>query len=290
MTQIQLADQDQAVKTAARLMSQHLKAAGFDVSQGLALETLAASFGLANWRTLKAKLTASSKKIKVEGPRYDVLACYTDNNQMYGDRVDASCPLAAAIYVQLERFTDAGSITEVQVMEVIDRTTKECVLSPSYSYELDLVPMPEALARVCGLARLSLGQPPSRGIAEAEEWDKKNHSIAFWERIAEDAAYKALLVDCIREDSFDFLRRYGNAVSNAAATLLTARGDAVDVDVLASLDLVLALAAEQEKSPGWDNSDPKASGRFHLLQVREVRQFHEDRLTALFNDIEVVEA
>lgn len=294
MTQVQKGTPDQDVKTAARLMANHLKAAGFDVSHSLALETLAVSFGLNNWRTLKAKLeplatgaqaAAKPQVLVLDGPRYEVLAQYTDNNQMYGDLVDAECPLEAAIYVQLERLTDAGWITAVQVLEVVERATKERVLSPGFSDELDLVPMPEAVTRVCALARQSLGQPPAGGLIESEVWDKKHQAIAFWEALAQDSVHKTSLQDCLSLDEDELLTRELEGCS----LLKTFRGEEVELDVLESLDQVLALASEQSASPGWAKSDPKASGKFHLLQMKQVRELHAGRLTLLFGELEVQE-
>lgn len=279
---------DQDVKTAARLLCARLAKDGHKVSQSLALEAIAASFGLANWRTLKAKL-ANQPALKpvFEGPRYSVDAIYCDNDQLYGDLVDAACPLEAAIYVQLERLTDAGWITRVSVTSVVDKETGKEVLSASYLGDLDLVPMHEALSRVCALATLSLGEPPARGVEEAEAWDRLYRCVDFWNELAtavrtrrangklseEDDLLEALLAQPDFEEMHD-------SGETDVAEYQDAAGQVHEMVPVDALKTVLDLAAQQAKSPGWEKSDPNASGRFHLIQLQQALEMHGVRFNA----------
>lgn len=279
---------DQDVKTAARLLCARLAKDGHKVSQALALESIAASFGLANWRTLKAKLANPPvSKPVFEGPRYSVDAIYCDNDQMYGDLVDAACPLEAAIYVQLERLTDAGWITRVSVTSVEDKVTGKEVLSASFLGDLDLVPMHEALSRVCALAELSLGEPPARGVTEAEAWDQANRCISFWKELATSVRERYLKLELTSEEDrlealladTDFEEQYGSG-EGCAAEYQDAAGQVHALVPVQALKTVLDLAAQQAKSPGWEKSDPNASGRFHLIQLQQALEMHGTRFNA----------
>lgn len=275
---------DQDVKNAARLLCQRLAKDGIQVKQSLALEAIAASFGVANWRTLKAKLDVPAKP-KFEGPRYLVEAIYTDNDQQYGDHVDADDPLEAAIYVMLERLTDFGN--EVAISSVEDRETGKTLLSPDYLHELDLVPMHEAIQTVCKLARARLGVPPERDVEAADRWDRLNLAIRLWEHVAQQeqqAIAKAMardesfspVLDAVATD-YDFVEQYGSG--DAITVCFTDdRGVEFEVVPVEELDRLLDAVRAGPFPLDWDKLDSaKTTGRFQLTQVHQALEMHGNR-------------
>lgn len=291
-TSVQPQDDVWQLKTAARQMSEFLATKGVELSHATALEALSASLGVRNWRTLRAKLSAKPRK--VDGPQYLVNAVYTDNDQLYGDHLDASSPLEAAIAVQLERLTDAGWITAVSISDVVDRYTGQTVLTPTFLNELDLLPLHEAIGFACVLARTALGAPPQRGIEEAEDWDEKNLAIEFWSTICGDPKtdldqrhapeLKALVeaLDEVCTDAHFDIESFGDE----PARFLVASDDYQEVNPVDFLETVLALA-QREVARLPAHLDPKDSGLFHCLQISQTLAFHKDRLAVVCNGYDI---
>lgn len=270
-------------KKAAQALSKFLAARGTALSHAVALEALSASLGVKNWRTLRAKLqapasvsTAIPARASKSDVEYSVEAIYRDNNQLYGDVVTATSPLAAAIYVQLERLTDAGSATEVSVTHVLDDQGK-MVLSPSFLTDLDLVSPREAVRKACSLARERLGPPPARGVLEADEWDARNRAISFWEAICSDEqeVLGQAFDELIEDTEFD-----AQEFSDDSPEFEDEQGVHV-VEPAQLLQLVVSLARQ-----GLDLKEPhdaKFTGVFQVLQLQEMLEMHEDRIAVVFN-------
>ncbi len=277
--------EQEAFKRAAQHLAKFLGTKGVKLSHGVALDALTRSLGFDNWRTLRARLSTPLPE-KVDGPQYLVNAVYNDNNQIYGDHLDADSPLDAAIAVMIERLTDGGNITAVSVSDVMDRHTGKEVLCPDYLQDLDLEHVGEAIAKLCRLARKNLGDAPKRGIEEAEAWDKAALPVEFWETLCIDDRNEKLkwrnlvhyqaLNDMIEDVEFD-TADYGDEPT----VYVDIRGAEHEVNVVELLEELIALA-----ETGLDMQqlyETKTSGVYQVLQMKNVLVFHEKRLAAIFN-------
>lgn len=285
---------EDAFKKAAHKLGEFLKSKGVEVGHGVALEALSASLGAKNWRAFRAKLAKAEKSVPkpFDGPRYLVNAIYTDNEQLYGDHVDADSPLQAAIYVQLERLMECGNATAVRVTDVVDRLTKDVVLSYDYWGELDLFSMSEAIRRVCALARKTLGEPPKRGVQEAEEWDAKHMAIDFWETalkvtvvqgeyapLREETGFGDECNEIIEDPKFE--ESYGPLSAEPFVTFETYQGTEIEVNPAKALRTVCELAYSQVAGASQDNANE--NGLFAYLQVVEALAMHEKRFEHYLN-------
>lgn len=275
------------VKRASQQMTRFFQAKGIEVTHSLALEALSKSIGFENWRTLRARLALPLPE-PITGPQFCVDAIYTDNDQLYGDHVGGASPLDAAIYVMLERLTDSGWITEVKVTGVTDRYTGKLVLCPSYLDELDLKDVDAAVAKLCALARKNLGEPPKRGIDAAEAWDRSELAIQFWESICtkrkegqenhHNSHLCERLESLISDITFD-VADYGDE----PVLYTTFHGEELEVDVVALMKELIALAEPGLNVQEDSGREAKSSGVFQLLQMKNIVQLHEDRLKVVFN-------
>jgi hypothetical protein len=277
--------EQESFKRAAQQLAKFLDSKGVKLSHSLAIEALTKSMGFENWRTLRARLAAPLPEPITDG-QYSVSAIYQDNYQLYGDHTDGSSPLDAAIGVMIERLTDVGSATAVSIADVRDRFTGELVLCPTYINELDLEHVGEAIAKLCVLARKNLGEPPKRGIEAAETWDRAALPVEFWETLCIDgrnekarwrnlASYQAL-DDMIEDYGFD-TSDYGDEPTSFVDT----RGGEHEVNVVEFLKELIALAEK-----GLDMQQlcgAKDSGVYQVLQMKNILEFHDDRLAVLFN-------
>lgn len=283
------------LKDEARELSKHLTAQGVTVSHSVVLNALSSYAGLRNWRTLRGKLKAGDSPKKV-GPQYTVDALYLDNNQLYGDQLDASSPLEAALIVQLDRLGDAGSITAVQVTDVLDRHTGKSVMNASYAHSWSLVPVAEAIAKCCELAEKTLGEPPKRGIEAAEAWDAQYRAIDFWSTVCVDEEkegkawhnlrYTQLLEEVIKNPDFEEDQGYkGQFIADDEWELVefaNSRGELLEVDPIELLESLLELAAEGLNLK--ENSDDSAqTGVLQVLQVNLILSMYKDRLRMVFD-------
>lgn len=290
--------EQEAFKKAAQQLAKFLETRGAKVSYGVALEALSKSIGYENWRTLRSKLKAGDaapKKSKVSGPRYSVNAVYLDNNQLYGDRLDASSPLEAALIVQLERLSDAGSITEVEVTDVIDRYTGQSVMAASFVHSWSLVPVTEAIAKCCELAKANLGEAPKRGIEAAEAWDAEYLAIDFWTTVCVDAEkeghawhnqrFTELLQELVRNPEFESDQGYKDQSANIdwePTEFANSRGELLEVDPVELLKSLLELASKGLNLQ--ENSDDCAqTGVLQVLELQLILSMYEDRLRMVFN-------
>jgi hypothetical protein len=139
------------IKAAAKRMCASLGAKGHKVPHTAMLEAIAQSFGLDNWRTLKAVIDAPRAKPEPEVPalpalgewqRWNVDGIYVDNNQQYGDEFDGRTPLEGAINALMDRLTDCGNV--IHICNVLD-ANRVNRLSPNYITEIELAPNDTAL-------------------------------------------------------------------------------------------------------------------------------------------------
>jgi len=277
------------LKKSARRLRKFLANRGVQLSHTLSLEAVSHSVGAMNWKTLRAKLGMSDKTPAFEGPRYLVNAIYRDNQQLYSDSVDADTPLQAALWVQLERLTDGGSITSVDITEVIDRANHaNIVLAPSYLEDLQLESFVGAVDKLLPLARMALGPAPQRGVLEAEAWDQKNQALELWGHLCKRSAkglfdheLASVLEDLYEDPDFD-----KDEFGKEPPVMADLSGEWQEVDPLQMLKDILELAAQAIEGLGED-SDPKTTGRFQLEQLRLTVAMHEDRLAVVFNGLEI---
>jgi len=300
MTQASVPDTEetQALKTGARALSAFFEARGTPVSNSVALEALAASLGLNNWRTLRAKLQAPT--VAPPAPEPDVFsdgvfsvdAIYRDNDQLYGDFMNGVSALHAAILVQMDRLHDCGSATEVSILGVEDRRTKKLVLSPNYPHELDLLETRAAIEVLCKLARPHLGEPPKRGVSEAEEWDRNQLAVEFWTAVTvnpgndptknKNSACVEELND-ILDEMFEPLLK--GDFSEPETHFVDAAGVEHEVDVLDLLRRLISLA-----ETGLDLTAlqwPGEGGVFEILQIKELLEQEPTRIQLAFDGVDV---
>lgn len=290
-------EETKLLKTGARALSEFFATRGTEVSYSVALEALSASLGLKNWRTLRAKLQAPDVPVPapkdVSGGVFSVDAIYTDNDQLYGDYSDGISAIHAAILVQMERLHDAGWITEVGITCVTDRRTNQVLLCPNYPDELNLVEIRKAIEVLCRLSKPHLGEPPKRGVQEAEEWDRNRLAIEFWEAVVHvptgtgeepknEASVKEL--NGIYYEMHEALESTELLEPNTSFT--DAAGVAHTVDVLDSLRRLLELA-----KTGMDLTAlqwPGEGGVFEILQVQELLVQEPARIQLAFDEVEVL--
>lgn len=180
------------MKDGARRMQEFLQKNGLDVKHSMMLEAISAGFGSRNWRTVRDKLNASAggRVVTLDelgGLRWAVHGIYCDNDQRYMNYYKGETPLEAQIIAQVERMC-AEDGSAISVSCVIDRLTGEVADAESYASEASIVDVSKMLRRLAVAARRNLGEPPQRGIAEADAWDSDNISIEVFEELlgAED--------------------------------------------------------------------------------------------------------
>lgn len=287
------------MKDAARRLQEHLVTCGITLKHAQALEALTASLGAANWRTLRNKLnqpkpTAVAKAVKVwdaSKPRWSVHAVYSDNNQRYSDDFFGATAMEAQINAQMDRLADEGWMTRIDVTCVVDQFTGQTADQESYVHEAELLPQTECIKWVCTLAAAQLGAPPSRGIAECEEYDRDMRAVEFWAELGSEElpqygpgptlteAQKELngLSDLYSPD----LAEYGDE-----PTFFTdSRGVEDEIEVLDALHRVLALA-----SKGMDltlTSNAQDTGVFQVLQTQAFLHYFSDRIAVFLNGAEM---
>lgn len=278
------------LKDAAKLLRKFLSSQGLQISHTVALEAMSHSVSALNWKTLRAKLGRQTPQPSFAGPRYLVNAIYQDNNQLYSEGVDADNPLQAAICVQLERLSDFGSCTRVDITEVVDRWDQaRIVLAPSYLDELALVPFVSAVDTLLPLARMALGPAPARGVLEAEAWDQRQRALEFWAsfcvrdartgRFSHEMA--KVLDDIYEEPDFD-----KESFGTEPPVMRDLTGEWQVVDPVQMLKTVLELASKA-LAHRKDPVDPKSSGHFQLEQLQQILDLYSERLAVAFKGIEV---
>lgn len=175
------------MKDGARRMQDYLKNEGLDVKHSVLLEAISAGFGSRNWRTVREKLNAPSggRVVTLEdlrGLRWAVHAIYCDNAQRYTGYYKGDTPLEAQVIAQVERrLADDGS--EIEVSCVIDRLNGEGADAESFASEASIVAVSSMLRVLAVVARRNMGEPPHKGVAEAEAWDSENVSIEVFEQL-----------------------------------------------------------------------------------------------------------
>ena len=271
-------------KNAARLLQAYLEKNGISLKHGQALEALTASLGAASWRMLRTKLDASAKSGWTPGePRWLVHAIYADNGQRFSDSYGGRTPLEAQIAAQMERLSDGGSLTRIEVSCVIDRAAGSgaAVDEESYPSEAALVLNSEAVSMLCRLAQKELGEPPRAGIAECEAYDRNMRALEFWQALCEGAENQALAreLDELSQAYEPDLSEYGDE-----PTVFTdSRGVEDTVDVVAELRCLLALATRSLDLSKTANA--QGTGVFHALQVEQLIEHFEDRLAVFVNGL-----
>jgi hypothetical protein len=175
------------MKDGARRMQDYLKNKGLGVKHSVLLEAISAGFGSRNWRTVRDKLNAPSggQVVTLEmlgGLRWAVHAIYCDNGQRYMGNYKGESPLEAQVIAQVERRLANGG-SEIEVSCVIDRLRGEGADAESFASEASIVAVASMLRVLAGVARRNLGEPPQRGVAEAEAWDSENVSIEVFEEL-----------------------------------------------------------------------------------------------------------
>lgn len=290
-------EETQALKAGARALSAFFAARGTDVSYSVALEALSSSLGLKNWRTLRAKLQAP--EAPAPAPKefsdgvFSVDAIYTDNDQLYGDYSDGISAIHAAILVQMERLYDFGSITEVSILGVTDRRTDKMVLCPNYPHELNLVEPRKAIEVLCRLAKPHLGEPPQRGVQEAEEWDRNRLAIEFWEAVVHvpkgkgEKSKNAESVKLLNGIYYEMHEDLEDTDFPVPDTFFTdAAGVEHTVDVLDLLRRLLTLAKTSRDLTALQG--PGEGGVFEILQVQELLEQEPARIQLAFDEVEVL--
>lgn len=180
------------MKNGARLVQEALAAQGIEVKHSLMLEALSKGFGRRNWRTVREKLNGPSATPLTtlddlgDGLRWTVLAVYRDNAQRYSDNFPGGTALEAQVIAQVDRLFDEHG-AEIDVTGVIDRLTGKVADEESYVAGSKIEDHSVMLRKMAELARNLLGEPPKRGIEEAEAWDAKNVAIELFEDLLGDA-------------------------------------------------------------------------------------------------------
>jgi len=174
------------MKDGARRVQEFLAQRGVEVKHAVMLEALSAGFGSRNWRTVRDKLNAPGTKQvtleDLEGQRWAVHGLYMDNNQRYTGYYKAANPLQAQMVAQVERaFAEDGA--RIIVTGVTDRLTGQGADEESYVHETSLLTVTEMLRTVAKVAAGLLGEPPSRGVDEADAWDQTKLAIELFENL-----------------------------------------------------------------------------------------------------------
>lgn len=175
------------MKDGARRMQDFLKEKGLDVKHSVMLEAISAGFGGRNWRTVREKLNSplggtTATLEELGGCRWAVHGVYCDNDQRYTGYYAAETALEAQIFAQVERlFADGGA--EISVTTVIDQLTGQSADEESFTFDTALVNVTTMLQRLAVAARRNMGEPPARGISEAEAWDSKNLAVEVFEEL-----------------------------------------------------------------------------------------------------------
>lgn len=273
----------QTLKAAARRLREHLAAQGITLKQTQALEALSVSLGAANWRTLRAKLDApAAPQWNPEEPRWTVYGIYRDNDQRYGDDFGGSTALEAQIIAQMDRLSDSGSMTEIEVTAVIDRMTGQPADVEDFTCETTLLPMSNAVAKVVEMAQQVLGAPPRGGLHECEEYDRKDRAVQFWQTLCRS---KALEAEREALDELVLTYQPERGAPEFATVFIDERGVADDIDVREALELVASMAEDTVDLTRQHGA--QHTGVFQVLQVRAFLEYFGDTLAPVFDGLEI---
>lgn len=282
-----------AFKKAAVNLSAFLDEKGIKLSHAVALEALSKSLDVRTWRTLRAKLQQPAAETSThqapeaatsECAEYSVMAVYKDNRQLYGDLVELSTPLEAAIYVQLERLSDAGTTTAVDIEDVQDSKSGKSLMGISTLDSLSLESMKTVLLAVCDLAEPAIGEPPARGVADAEAWDYKRTAVDFWRAVAKSKEFETELQALIEDPDFS------DEDSGEDTNFCNFRGELEPVNVADLLETLLELAKTGKDLDVRDADDAKRSRTFHLVQLKLVFDMYASRFCAALAGYDVFDS
>lgn len=169
----------EVLKSVAHKMTDFFATKNVNVKHTTMLEALAAGFDTANWRTLRARLATESTG--VEATEVDpVKRTWKVSHSHAAPKYYTNGTLLETVVAMEARAIAGGEMdvvfTEVEATDVAGSYAKQ---AKKFLTAVEQVRFSNAIKTVVAYARIGLGAPPSRGLDEAERYDREDAPITL---------------------------------------------------------------------------------------------------------------
>lgn len=202
----------ESVKDAAHKMVAFLATKNIKIKHTVMLEALSQGFDMQNWRTLRAKLDGSpsnATSVPTRGSRFWKFSFRTSKaNEIEPVLIESDNLLQAVVYLE-STLVKRGfkTIPVLDDVTIVNSTVSVINDARTLLQDCQKVTYGDAIENVLKYAKKGIGEPPSRGITECEEYEEKYAPISL---VMESlSTFKnSLMIDHV-EKMEDFLKDFG---------------------------------------------------------------------------------